>query len=75
MVWSAGTSNLSRKAARAIQQTPHTHFRSAAHSFVPIAACGRGIDADSAGTYDDMTAAASSLAFEKGSDLMPWFLT
>ena len=44
------------------------------HGYVPIAACGRGIDADSATTYDDVTAAASSLVFEKGCDLMPWFL-
>ena len=44
------------------------------HGYVPVTACGSGIDADSAETYDDVTAAGSSLVFEKGCDLMPWFL-
>ena len=44
------------------------------HGYVPIAACGHGIEADPAETYDDVTAAASSLVFEKGCDLMPWLL-
>jgi len=44
------------------------------HGHVPVAACGQGIGVDSAVAYDDVTAAASSLVFEKGCDLMPWFL-
>jgi 2,3-bisphosphoglycerate-independent phosphoglycerate mutase len=45
-----------------------------AHGYVPVAACGTGIAADSASTYDDVSGAASSLVFEQGCDLMPWFL-
>ena len=46
---------------------PPTFLRTKTHSHgnVPITACGRGLDADSAETYDDVTAAASSLVFEK----------
>ena len=44
------------------------------HGYVPVGACGAGITADSAATYDDVAAAASSLVFEQGCDLMPWFL-
>ena len=44
------------------------------HGYVPVTACGSGIAADSAETYDDVSAAASSLLFETGCDLMPWFL-
>jgi len=44
------------------------------HGYVPVTACGSGIDEDSTETYDDLTAAGSSLVFEKGCDLMPWFL-
>jgi 2,3-bisphosphoglycerate-independent phosphoglycerate mutase len=46
-----------------------------AHGYVPVGACGTNINADSATTYDDVSAAASSLVFEQGCDLMPWFLT
>mgnify|MGYP002632079611 FL=1 len=45
-----------------------------AHGYVPVGACGTGITADSASTYDDVSAAASSLVFEQGYELMPWFL-
>jgi len=45
-----------------------------AHGYVPVGACGTGITADSAMTYDDVTAAESVLVFEQGCDLMPWFL-
>ena len=45
------------------------------HGFVPIAACGAGIDPDSATTYDDVTGMASPLEFTRGCDLMPWFLS
>lgn len=44
------------------------------HGFVPVAACGSGISSDSAVAYDDVTAAASGLVFDKGHELMPWFL-
>ena len=43
------------------------------HGYVPVGACGTGIPADNANTYDDVTAAASDLVFEPGCDLMPWF--
>jgi 2,3-bisphosphoglycerate-independent phosphoglycerate mutase len=45
-----------------------------AHGYVPVGACGKGIDSDSASTYDDVSAAKSSIIFEQGCDLMPWFL-
>lgn len=45
-----------------------------AHGYVPVGACGTGITADAATTYDDVSAAASTLVFEQGCDLMPWFL-
>jgi len=45
-----------------------------AHGYVPVAACGTGIDTDSAITYDDVSAAASGLVFEQGCELLPWFL-
>lgn len=45
------------------------------HGYVPVGACGTGISPDAAETYDDVTAAASSLVFESGCDLMPWFLS
>ena len=44
------------------------------HGYVPVGACGAGITADNAATYDDVAAAGSSLVFEQGCDLMPWFL-
>lgn len=44
------------------------------HGYVPVAACGRGITADVAVTYDDVSAALSTLVFEPGCNLMPWFL-
>ena len=44
------------------------------HGFVPVAACGSGISADSAATYDEATGDASALVFEKGHELMPWFM-
>lgn len=48
--------------------------RTHSHGYVPVTACGSGFDPDSATTYDDVTAAASTLVFEKGCELMPWFL-
>ena len=44
------------------------------HGYVPVAACGSGLGNDAAATYDEVTGAASSLVFEKGHDLMPWFM-
>jgi 2,3-bisphosphoglycerate-independent phosphoglycerate mutase len=44
------------------------------HGYVPVAACGSQISPDSATAYNDVTAAASELVFEKGYELMPWFI-
>jgi 2,3-bisphosphoglycerate-independent phosphoglycerate mutase len=44
------------------------------HGDVPFAAAGTGISPDAALTYDETAAARSSLAFDKGFRLMPWFL-
>ncbi len=48
--------------------------RAHAHGPVPFAACGAGIAADAAASYDEPTAAASGLAFDPGWSLMRWFL-
>lgn len=45
------------------------------HGYVPIAMCGTGIPPDEARTYDEVAAAAAPLTFDKGCDLMPWFLS
>lgn len=44
------------------------------HGYVPFALCGRGIKADVAELYDEASAAASTLVFDRGCDLMPSFL-
>ncbi len=44
------------------------------HGYVPVAACGMGILADSAATYDEVAAAGTSLLFERGHELMPWLM-
>ena len=44
------------------------------HGYVPFAMCGRGIEPDVAKTYNESTAAASTLVFDRGCDLMPLFL-
>jgi hypothetical protein len=36
--------------------------------------CGTGITPDTAQSYDEAAAAASPLVFDRGSDLMPYFL-
>lgn len=46
-----------------------------AHGFVPLAACGSGITPDNASTYDEVTASQSKLAFDRGWDLMPAFMS
>jgi len=45
-----------------------------AHGYVPFALCGSGVEPDDATTYDDPTADRSSLVFEEGWRLMPFFL-
>lgn len=44
------------------------------HGFVPLAICGSGVQADQATTYDEVSAAASSLSFEEGWQMMSHFL-
>jgi 2,3-bisphosphoglycerate-independent phosphoglycerate mutase len=44
------------------------------HGFVPLAIAGSGVDADESGSYDDVVADASALAFEDGWKLMQYFL-
>jgi len=44
------------------------------HGYVPFALCGAGVSPDAAQTYDEVAAAASSLVFDRGCDLMPFFL-
>ena len=44
------------------------------HGFVPFAICGTGITADSATTYDELTAGKSNLGFQEGWRLMGYFL-
>jgi 2,3-bisphosphoglycerate-independent phosphoglycerate mutase len=48
--------------------------RAHAHGPVAFAACGAGIAADAAATYDEPAAAATGLAFDPGWHLMRWFL-
>jgi len=48
--------------------------RTHARGHVPIAACGTGLVPDEHGHYDEVTAEKSSLVFDRGCDLMPWFL-
>ena len=53
-----------------------TFLRTKTHSYgdVPFALCGTGISAAKATTYDELTAAASTVAFPKGWDLMSYLL-
>ncbi|MED5401179.1 MAG: cofactor-independent phosphoglycerate mutase [Planctomycetota bacterium] len=48
--------------------------RAHAHGTVPIAACGTGLSPGGDLHYDDITASGSSLVFDRGSDLMSWWL-
>jgi 2,3-bisphosphoglycerate-independent phosphoglycerate mutase len=48
--------------------------RAHAHGSVPFAAAGSGIDSRGQKSYDEAVAAASDLIFDKGHQLMPWFL-
>jgi 2,3-bisphosphoglycerate-independent phosphoglycerate mutase len=53
-----------------------TPLRTRAHSYgmVPFAVAGTGVEARGQPSYDEDVAAASALAFEKGHNLMKWFL-
>ncbi|HUS38378.1 MAG TPA: phosphoglycerate mutase, partial [Pirellulales bacterium] len=44
------------------------------HGAVPFAIAGTGVEADGNQSYDDVTAAASDLAFAEGWKLMKYFL-
>jgi len=48
--------------------------RAHAHGAVPFAIAGTGIAPRGQATYDEAVAAASDLAFEKGHEVMPFFL-
>jgi 2,3-bisphosphoglycerate-independent phosphoglycerate mutase len=44
------------------------------HGHVPFALCGSGVKAGGAATYDEVTAGKSDLCFDRGWELMPYFL-
>lgn len=44
------------------------------HGFVPMGVAGSGVVADQATTYDEVTAGASSVSFERGWEAIRWFL-
>jgi 2,3-bisphosphoglycerate-independent phosphoglycerate mutase len=44
------------------------------HGFVPFAICGSGVSPDRQTTYDEVSAAASGLAFPEGWKLMKFFM-
>ncbi|MBM4068774.1 MAG: cofactor-independent phosphoglycerate mutase [Planctomycetes bacterium] len=48
--------------------------RAHAHGKVPFAAAGTGIQPRGQNSYDEIVAERAELAFEKGHELMPWFL-
>jgi 2,3-bisphosphoglycerate-independent phosphoglycerate mutase len=54
-----------------------TRLETRAHSYgmVPFAAAGTGIQTHGQSSYDEVVAAASSIEFKKGHELMPWFLS
>jgi 2,3-bisphosphoglycerate-independent phosphoglycerate mutase len=53
-----------------------TFLRTKTHSYgyVPFTLAGTGVVPDASQTYDEATAATSSLVFDRGSELMPYFL-
>ena len=53
-----------------------TPLRTRAHSYgaVPFAVAGTGVASHGQRSYDEAVATESGLAFEKGHELMPWFL-
>ena len=48
--------------------------RTHAHGPVPVAVCGTAVIPDEQFRYDEVTASSSSLVFDPGCGLMPWFL-
>lgn len=48
--------------------------RAHAHGAVPFAVAGTGVQSHGQKSYDEIVAAQAELAFEKGHQLMPWFL-
>ena len=44
------------------------------HGYVPFAMCGTGIESDESMSYDETTAAKSSITFDNGHELMPKFV-
>lgn len=44
------------------------------HGYVPFALCGRGIKPSPSATYDEVAASKSDLCFDRGWELMPYFL-
>jgi len=46
-----------------------------AHGYVPAATCGTGIAPDASETYDEESAGKSSLVFQNGCELMPWWMS
>lgn len=44
------------------------------HGFVPLTMCGSGIEADAFEAYNERNANASSLSFDEGWKMMPYFL-
>jgi 2,3-bisphosphoglycerate-independent phosphoglycerate mutase len=59
-----------------VEPDHRTTLRTRAHAYgaVPFAAAGTGIEAKGQWAYDEETAARSELSFEKGRELMRWFL-
>ena len=53
-----------------------TPLRTRAHAYgeVPFAVCGTGVPPRGQKSYDEVVAAAGELAFERGHELMRWFL-
>lgn len=48
--------------------------RAHAHGAVPFAVAGTGVTSAGQASYDEVVAAAADRAFDKGHELMPWFL-
>ncbi len=44
------------------------------HGYVPFTACGMGIAADDAKTYDEVAASQTALCFDEGFRLMDWYV-
>jgi 2,3-bisphosphoglycerate-independent phosphoglycerate mutase len=44
------------------------------HGYVPFCVCGKGIDKDRHKTYDEITAEQGTQQFDRGCELMNWFI-